>query len=167
VSDLQNTSPTLLLYVLAENSFPAIAMDGSTMSMPHLCQVCLNVLQSRQGVMRETNETLFLAHHANVQSFMFSANTNCFICCTLWNGLPPSEKMRAMQPVTRPFITAVLMMKRVGTDVVNKSIGERSFSINCGMPTGPSAGMGTDGTSQAFYQRFYLQPVEGEVCSVN
>jgi hypothetical protein len=142
-------------------------MDGSTISMPHLCQVCLNVLQFRQGVRRETSESLFLAHHANVQSFMFSANTNCFICCTLWNGLPPSEKMRAMQPVTRPFLTAVLMMKRVGTEAVNKRIGGRSFSISCAMPRGPSAEMGTDGTARPASQRFYLQPVEGEWCAVS
>jgi hypothetical protein len=70
--------------------------------MPSLCQVCRNALQFRQGLLKEESDSLFLGHHVNVQSLIFSANAQCFVCRTIWDDLPPAERSRIMQPLPRP-----------------------------------------------------------------
>lgn len=125
------------------------------MTIPSLCQVCRNAIQFRHGVLREQPDSVFLAHYANVQSLLFSANSNCFICYKLWHGLPPSERTRAMQPVSRPCLTNILISTRTGTGAIIDAVGSRSFSVSCGMPSYVEP-------RRLYCQQFYLQPDEGE-----
>jgi hypothetical protein len=125
---------------------------------PSICTVCRNILQFRQGLLQMQSDALFFGHHANLESLIASATTNCFVCSKIWDALTPNERSRLTQSPTMPWLTNMLITKKPTAGAITDAVASRIYSIGCAVRGAVNR---NDQRRRLNLQRFYIQPLEG------
>ena len=57
-----------------------------------ICDTCLGVLQRREGLVQDDEDSLLFVHHGRASSLRQSALEGCYICQPFWNQLSHAER---------------------------------------------------------------------------